>query len=96
MLESLISLSILALFIGAVLPFFIEVFSIRDQSKVQVESTRFLYESAVFWERDKEKEEAFSSNGVQVKSVQNSNSITIIWEGKEHISTKLQSVEWTR
>lgn len=94
LLESLVSLSILVLFVGVVLPFFVELFYIRNQAKGQVESTRFLYESAVFWERDQEKEESYDSNGIQVKSLQDSDSITIIWEGKEHISTKIQSIEW--
>ncbi|GAA0352608.1 hypothetical protein GCM10008932_01990 [Alkalibacterium iburiense] len=95
LLESLVSLSILVLFVGAVLPFFMGVFSIRNLAKSQVESTRFLYESALFWEREGVKKESFHSNGVEVNSLHQSNAITIIWEGEERVSTKIQSIKWT-
>lgn len=94
LMESLVSLSILALFIGIVLPFFIELFYLREQAKMDVEGSRFLYESAVFWDPEKEGVEQFSSMEINGLSKKDKQSITIYLEGKENNKTTIKKIEW--
>ncbi|OJF94303.1 type II secretion system protein [Alkalibacterium sp. 20] len=94
MIESIVSLSILALFIGGVFPFSLELLTIREQAKVEIELSRFLYESALFYDRMDPKNEYFSSGRVTANSVTTNKSIHLYVEDKEVRSIGFLSAEW--
>lgn len=94
MMESIVSLSILALFIGVVLPFCLELLTIREQAKVEIELSRFLYDSALFYDMTDPKNEYFSSGRATANSVATSKSIHLYVEDEEVRSVSFLSAEW--
>lgn len=95
MLESLVSLSILALFIGVVFPFAMELLVLREQAKTDVELNRFLYESAMFYDKDEVNDRDFVSGDVSANSVETDSSIHIYYEGDRLSGIDFLSAEWT-
>lgn len=95
LLESIVSLTILAVFVGVVLPFFFSLFHTREAAKREVELNRFVYESSLFWETEAALS-SFSSDTIQAASHQSNRSITIYVDGVPSQSMKVESVEWKR
>ncbi|MDZ7834858.1 MAG: hypothetical protein U5K84_05505 [Alkalibacterium sp.] len=77
LMESLVSLSILGLFVGTVFPFGMDLLVMREQAKADAELSRFLYESAMFYDKDDLMDRSFSSGGVTASSVESRESIVI-------------------
>ena len=77
LMESLVSLSILVLFVGLVFPVGMDLLVMREQAKVDTELSRFLYESALFYDKDDLMNRSFSSGGVTASSVETRESIVI-------------------
>ncbi|MFO8069534.1 MAG: type II secretion system protein [Alkalibacterium sp.] len=94
MVESLVSLSILALFMGVVFPFSLELLTIRAQAKVEIELSRFLYESALFYDMTDPKNAHFSSGKATAASVETNKSIRLYVEDTEVRSIEFLSAEW--
>ncbi|SFC14053.1 hypothetical protein SAMN04488102_103194 [Alkalibacterium subtropicum] len=94
MLESLVSLSILALFIGVVFPFAMELMVIREQTKTNVELNRFLYETALFYDQGDLKSRQFVSGDVKAHSIEIASSIRIYAEEDLVSSVELITAEW--
>lgn len=61
LMESLVSLGILVLLTAGTLPFFIDLFLLRQEEKTNTEQARLLYETALFWERETELVQILSS-----------------------------------
>ena len=95
LMESLISLSILALFIGVVFPFSMELFTLREQMKTDVELNRFLYESAKFYDKNEPKQQAFTSGNVSASGTEDEEGIYIYHEEDRTVRIDFISAEWT-
>lgn len=85
MMESLISLSILALFVGIVLPFSMELLTVREQVKKEVEVNRFLYESALFYNKEELNNKHFLSGEIRAYSIETRDSIHI-YDGEDKVA----------
>lgn len=94
MLESLVSISILAFFIGIVFPFAMELLVIREQTKTDVELNRFLYESALFYDKDDLKSRQFLSGDVKAHSIETDSSIHIYIEEDRVREIDFIAAEW--
>lgn len=94
MLESLVSLSILALFIGVVFPFCMDMMVLRSETKTNSELSRFLYESAMFYKQKELGNRQFHSGDVRAYSVETGSSIHIYVDGEKVSGIDLVSVEW--
>lgn len=94
MMESLVSLSILALFIGIVFPFCMELFTLREQTKTDVELSRFLYESAMFYDKENQRSRQFQSGDVNAHSMETDTSIQIYSEEHKVLSIDFLYAKW--
>ncbi|MGO2602814.1 MAG: hypothetical protein ACTH80_01885, partial [Alkalibacterium gilvum] len=93
-LESLVSLSILAFFVGIVIPFSMEMLLLRSQKKEQVEASRFLYESALFYDASQPKDKTYHSGGVSAHSIETEKSIHIYIDNERITKMDYISAEW--
>lgn len=93
LLEAFISLSILVLLLAGTLPYFVDVFEVRNQSKSDVELKRLLYESAMVWEGKYSSEDVKSGN-VKATSQIDTNQIIIRGEDGNETGLEILSVKW--
>lgn len=94
MMESLVSLSILALFVGVVFPFSLEVLAVREQVKEDVELSRFLYESALFVDLEESGAKTFTSGNIQARSIETRRNIEIYCEEEKVKEITFLSTQW--
>ncbi|WP_106193983.1 hypothetical protein [Alkalibacterium olivapovliticus] len=94
LLEALISISLLMLVLAGTVPFFIDIFEVRQLAKKDVELSRFLYESALFWEM-KETVEQVSSGTRKAEATGSSNRIYIRGEDGNETEVELLSIKWS-
>lgn len=94
MMESLVSLSILTLFISIVFPFSLDILAVREQVKTEVEMNRFLYESALFYKRDEPQNKTFTSGNTLAYSIETSSSIRIYSEEDKVSALTFISAQW--
>ncbi|GEK91356.1 type II secretion system protein [Alkalibacterium kapii] len=93
-LESLVSISILAFFVSVVLPFSMEMLIIRSKEKQDVELNRFLYESALFYDSDKPENKIYHSGNVSAHSIETNQSIHIYMDKEKVSGIDYISAEW--
>lgn len=95
-LESLVSLSILAFFVGIVLPFSMDMLLLREQKKEQVEANRFLYESALFYDASQPENKSYQSGIVSAHSVETEKSIHVYIDNEKITGVDYISAEWNK
>jgi len=93
-MESLVSLSILALFVGLVFPVAMDLLVVREQAKADAELSRFLYESALFYDQDDLMNRSFSSGGVSASSLETKGSILICHDDEVVRTLRFLHADW--
>ncbi|WP_170231030.1 hypothetical protein [Alkalibacterium pelagium] len=95
LLEALISLSLVTLAVCSMLPFLVDTFVIREEAKLNVETSRFLYETAQFWDRT-DQSVAMMVDGKLVVIVEGDNGITVKGEKISDQMVEILSVQWKK
>jgi hypothetical protein len=93
LMEALISLSLITLAVCSMLPFLVETFVIREEEKLNVETSRVLYETAQFWDRTYQSN-AMMVDGKLIVVIENDNQITVKGEKISDQMVEILSVKW--